>query len=123
MSSPKPYSILVIDDELQILKLINKLLARIGFIVDVAENGKIGINKINQNSYDLILTDIKMPGVGGAEILEYVKSKNKSIPVIGMSGTPWLLEQHNFDAILSKPWHNQDLLVAVNRFLESVLSI
>ncbi|MBF0376566.1 MAG: response regulator [Desulfamplus sp.] len=118
ISNPKLYKILVIDDELLILKLLNKLLTKIGFLVDVAENGKVGINKINQNSYDLILTDIKMPEVSGDEVLEYVKSKNKSIPVIGMSGTPWLLELHSFDAILSKPYNNQDLVEVVNRFLQ-----
>jgi len=70
MSSPKPYKILVIDDELPILRMLNKLLARMDFLVDVAENGKVGINKINQNSYDLVLTDMKMPGVSGDEVLE-----------------------------------------------------
>ncbi|MBF0574154.1 MAG: response regulator [Desulfamplus sp.] len=123
ISSPKLYKILVIDDELPILRLLNKLLARIGFLVDVAENGKAGINKINQNSYDLILTDIKMPEVSGDEVLEYVKSKNKSIPVIGMSGTPWLFEQHSFDAILNKPYNNQELVEVVNRFLKGKLGI
>jgi len=57
----------------------------------------------SQSPYDLILTDIKMPGISGDEVLGQVKSQNKySIPVIGMSGTPWLLEQSNFDAVIAK---------------------
>ena len=55
LMAAQPYKILVIDDDLPILRMLNKLLARMDFLVDVAENGKVGINKINQNSYDLIL--------------------------------------------------------------------
>jgi CheY-like chemotaxis protein len=45
-----------------------------------------------------------MPGISGDQILQYLKNeKKRSIPVVGMSGTPWLLEKNDFDASLSKP--------------------
>ncbi len=97
-------TILVIDDEVPILNMLKLKLTRIGFLVDTAESGEEGIKKIDSNKYALVLTDIKMPGVSGNQILHYIKDEKKSlIPVVGMSGTPWLLDQNNFDAILSKP--------------------
>jgi len=51
----------------------------------------------------VILTDIKMPGIFGDQILDYLRNKiKKSTPNIGMSGTPWLLAESQFDAVLSK---------------------
>jgi hypothetical protein len=45
-----------------------------------------------------------MPGISGDQILQYLKNEKKSsIPVVGMPGTPWLLEKNDFDAILTKP--------------------
>ena len=97
-------SILVIDDEVAILKMLKLKLNRLGFLVDTAESGEEGLAKINSNNYSLILTDIKMPGVSGDQILHYLKKEKKSsVPVVGMSGTPWLLNQNDFDAILAKP--------------------
>ena len=97
-------TILVIDDEIAILKMLKLKLIRLGFLVDTAESGEEGLKKINSNKYALVLTDIKMPGISGDRILHYVKDEKKSsIPVVGMSGTPWLLDQNDFDAILSKP--------------------
>ncbi len=98
------FPILVIDDELPILKMMELTLSRKGFIVDTAQSGEEGLEKINSNNYSLILTDMQMQGVSGNEILDHIKDYKKStIPVVGMSGTPWLLNQEKFDAILSKP--------------------
>jgi len=105
MIKPNHHKILVIDDELAILNLLKLQLNRIGFMADTANSGEEGLTKINSNRYSLILTDIKMHGVSGDQILRYVKDiKMSPIPVVGMSGTPWLLYQNGFDAILSKPF-------------------
>jgi CheY-like chemotaxis protein len=99
------YKILIIDDELAILRMLKLKLTQLGFLVDTAGNGEEGLEKIDSNKYSLILTDIKMPVISGDQILRYVKDEKKSLtPVVGMSGTPWLLNQNDFDAILSKPF-------------------
>jgi len=97
-------TILVIDDETTILKMLKLKLTRLGFLVDTAGSGEEALMKIDSNRYSLILTDIRMPGISGDQILHYLKNEKKSaIPVVGMSGTPWLLERNDFDAVLSKP--------------------
>jgi len=110
--------ILVVDDEHPILKMLQLRLERSGYVVDIASNGKKAISMIDENYYDVILTDIKMPEFSGEQILRHVKLiNNDTLPVIGMSGTPWLLEQNDYDAILSKPCTTKELISAINQVL------
>jgi len=110
--------ILVIDDEVPILNMLKLMLTRIGFLVDTAESGEEGIKKINSNKYALILTDIEMSGISGDQILNYLKNEKKSpIPVVGMSGTPWLLDQSDFDAVLSKPFSLKEIVRVINQLI------
>lgn len=77
---------------------------------------KKDLQKINSNNYSLILKDIKMPGVSGDQILNYLKKEKKSsVPVVGMSGTPWLLDQNDFDAILVKPCSLKETVEVINQ--------
>jgi len=111
-------SILIIDDELPILTMLKINLTRNGFIVDTAQSGEEGFNKIDSNEYNLILTDMQMPGISGNQIFDHVKDcKKSSIPVVGMSGTPWSLNQEKFDAILSKPSSLKNALTVINKLI------
>ncbi|MCP3872092.1 MAG: response regulator [Desulfobacteraceae bacterium] len=118
MNDRKIY-ILVVDDEHSILKMLKLRLERSGYVVDIASNGKKAIAMIDENYYDVILTDIKMPEFSGEQILRHVKLiNNDTLPVIGMSGTPWLLEQNDYDAILSKPCTTKELISAINQIFK-----
>ncbi len=111
--------ILVIDDEPSILELLKKILSKNGYAVDTAATGKEDILKIKNNEYSLILTDIIMPGISGDQVLDHIRNKiKKSTPVVGMSGTPWFLDQSNFDAVLLKPYPMKELLDLINLFTE-----
>ncbi|WP_022668670.1 response regulator [Desulfospira joergensenii] len=112
--------ILVVDDERPILNMMEMVLDRFGYTVDTAENGEKAMEKINRISYDLIITDMKMPRKSGQEVLEYVKiQKNLKTPVVGMSGTPWLLEHVGFDAVLAKPF----LLPELKHLIEGIIKL
>ena len=112
--------ILIIDDEPAILRLMRIILSKVGYAIDTAENGEGGIRKIKKNKYSLILTDMRMPGITGSQVLEYLRNKSpqKETPIIGMSGTPWLLEQDDFDAVLEKPVSLKETLDIVSQLLE-----
>ena len=104
------HKILLIDDESGILHMLKLKLTNIGFSVDTAGSGEEGLAKIKTNKYSLILTDIQMPGISGDVILSFIKNEKKStVPVVGMSGTPWLLNEKDFDAILQKPFSLKEL--------------
>lgn len=120
MQTPEPAKILIIDDEMPVLTMLSKVLSRKGYIIDIAQNGKEGIEKIKSNEYHVVLTDIKMPGISGDQILEYVKAQIKSLTlVVGMSGTPWLLEQTVFDAVVPKPCSIQQITQVVSNLIKA----
>ncbi len=96
-------SILVIDDELPILDMLKTSLTRNGYTVDTAQSGEEALKKNKTNGYKLILTDIQMPEISNDQVLKNLKNDEDPTRVIGMSVTPWLLDQENFDAVLSKP--------------------
>lgn len=117
-TTPNLNPILIIDDELPILNLLSLSLTRNGYTVDTAENGEKGIKKIESNNYSLIFTDLKMPGMSGEQVLQYSKKVRKNLtPVVGMSGTPWLLDQSDFDFVLAKPFFMKDLLTITRQLI------
>ena len=108
----KQTSVLIIDDEPAIVKLLELQLTRENFDVDLARNARDGIACIQAKDYDFVLTDIRMDGLSGIDVLTYIrKQKNKkTTKVIGMSGTPWTMEGCDFDATLTKPFPFEDLM-------------
>jgi CheY-like chemotaxis protein len=108
--------ILVIDDEQQILDLVWKVLSKYGFNVEIASGGKEGLDKFDDGAFDLVITDIRMNGIDGKQVLNHIRNSNKpETPVIGFSGTPWLLENGNFDIVLTKPFFIKDIVHAVQQ--------
>jgi DNA-binding NtrC family response regulator len=79
-------SILVIDDEKAIRKVLNEILSFEGFKVDEAADGTEGILKIEANNYDCILCDIKMPKTDGIEVLQKAQELRPEVPFIVISG-------------------------------------
>jgi len=79
-------TILIIDDEKAIRKALNEILTFEGFKIDEAADGAEGIKKIEENTYDCILCDIKMPKVDGIEVLQKAQDLKPDIPFIVISG-------------------------------------
>ena len=66
-------SVLIVEDEREISDFIKKELEEQGYICQIASNGKIGADLVENNNYDLILLDIMLPIIDGHELLEYIK--------------------------------------------------
>jgi len=106
--------ILVIDDEPDISDMIREALTRYGYTVETASNGRQGLQLFKDASFDLVVTDMYMPDLEGACIVRHVRSSSRPLtPVIGISGTPWLLEGADCDAVLNKPFPLQALVDTV----------
>lgn len=75
--------ILIIEDEINIAKLMEDTLRLGNHETEIVSNGKQGLEKMNCHYYDLILLDVMLPGMDGFEILE--KRKNKEVPIIFLS--------------------------------------
>jgi len=111
------HSILAIDDEAALLTFIKGVLEHSGFSVVTAKDGLEGINKFDKGKFDLVITDIIMPNTDGCAVAAFVREKTGGlVPVIGISGTPWMLDEKIFDAVLPKPFSIESLLSRVKNF-------
>jgi DNA-binding response OmpR family regulator len=116
--------ILVIDDEPSIAELIHDALTRTGDNVKIALNGRQGLQLLSDDAFDLVVTDMCMPDLNGDCIVRQVRHSSRPFtPVIGISGTPWLLEHVGCDAILAKPFRLISLIETVARLKRENLSI
>ena len=110
--------ILVIDDEKVIKNTIQQLLEMHGHDVATADDGDEGIRKFDNDCFDLVITDICMPGVDGNIVAKHVRNSDKKhVPVIGMSGTPWTFEDNSFDTIFEKPFQLEALINTVKELI------
>ncbi|MCK4838372.1 MAG: sigma-54-dependent Fis family transcriptional regulator, partial [Desulfobulbaceae bacterium] len=78
-------TILIVDDELSMREFLTILLEKEGFRALTAEDGESALKKIKSNKIDLLISDIRMPGLGGLGLLEKIKAFDSSIPVIMMT--------------------------------------
>jgi len=82
----KPMKALVIDDEKIVLDSVSKILTDKDYKVDVTLSGREGLDWAIQRCYDIVLTDIRMPDIGGMRVLRDIKRAKPSIPVVMITG-------------------------------------
>ncbi len=78
-------NILVVDDEVLMRQFLEEALQRKGFGVDIAENGKQALYLLKKNTYDLVITDMKMPDISGLEVLKKTKELSPQTVVLVMT--------------------------------------
>ncbi|MGE3974105.1 MAG: response regulator [Bdellovibrionales bacterium] len=120
MREPKDINILVVDDEPALRKAIVFDFKKKGFNVREAENGKLAFEIIKSEKIDLVLTDVRMPGGDGIELLENVKTRDPNLPVVMfITGFADITVEEAYDkgvnAVFSKPFDRKALLAAVLR--------
>ena len=86
MTNAPFYNILIVDDEVNSLRLMEIFLTTAGYIVAKAENGAQALDILQNKSFDLIITDVGMPRIGGLRILEEVRRRYR-IPVMVVTAT------------------------------------
>lgn len=82
----KTLKVLLVDDEADFANTLAERLALRGITVAVATDGETALKMVDQHPPDAIVLDLKMPGLGGLEVLKRIKSKHKSIRVILLTG-------------------------------------
>ena len=117
--------ILIVDDEIIILKCILVDLRRSDYSVDTAENGEQALAMLEKEKYDLVITDLMMEGIGGLELLAEIKKKSPDMPVIIMTGYGELdsaIEALRLGAAdyLLKPCNNEELILRVENCIDKV---
>lgn len=112
--------ILVIDDERPILDMLELSLSCEGYDVLTAENGEKALEIFKEQCPKLVLTDIKMPGIDGIEVLKRIKTLNKEVEVIVITGhgdmdTAIAALQHGASDFVTKPLRDEVLMVSIAR--------
>jgi DNA-binding NtrC family response regulator len=116
-------SILIVDDESGILDTLRILLKNEGFHAIVAQGGRQGLEQLESLSPDIILTDVRMPSVGGLDVLAASRAKDPDVPVILMTAQADLrsaIQAVNEGAYyyIQKPFVNDEIVAILRRAVE-----
>ncbi len=117
------YRILIVDDEKNQRQLLSGFLKKKGYVLFEADNGKTALELVREEQIDLLLSDMRMPGLGGLELLEAVRQENPLIEVImitayGTVETAVKAMQKGAYTFISKPVNLESLALNVERALE-----
>ena len=121
MSSPL---ILVADDEPALLRLLEFVLGRRGYVIQGVTNGNAAIEVLKTESPDLVILDVMMPGLDGYEVLTYIRETAhlEGLPVVMLTARAQLDDIQlglslGADAYLAKPFDPEDLLSVVESLI------
>ena len=119
--------VLVIDDEKVVLDSVNNILTDEGYDVETNLSGRDGLTEALHADYDIVLTDIRMPDIGGMKVLRDIKRSKPSLPVIMITG--YASVQSSVQAMklgaadyVEKPFTPDQLIKAVDTALETSAS-
>ena len=119
----QPARILVVDDEEMIRVLLTYMLVEEGYKVITASDGQKAVDLLEREQFDLIITDMVMPGLNGIEVLRAAKSIDPRRPVIVITGYPSVgsvrhLVKIGADDYITKPFNVDLVKVTVAKLLE-----
>jgi DNA-binding NtrC family response regulator len=121
MGNKQEKTILVIEDDPDVLAMLIKHLKHQGFDVVTAKDGMQGLKKLKAGGYDLVITDIVMPYVSGTGLVTALKESKPHIPVIAITGygeePEAVATEKKADLVLSKPVKMADLKKHISRLL------
>lgn len=114
--------ILVIDDNLMMRKLIMSLFSGNEYELSEASNGLEGIGLVQKSKYDLVITDILMPGMEGIELISRLKKEHPAIKIIAISGgKPYYLhlaKKMGTDGVFTKPLNRNSFVNHVSKVMQ-----
>jgi DNA-binding NtrC family response regulator len=117
-------TILIVEDKDSMARMLRETLEAEGYAVSIAPDGREGIRQIRDRRFDLVITDLKLPGKDGVEVLKAVKAENQLIPVIIMTAFGTIetavatMREGAFDFI-TKPFDVDHLILLIKRALEN----
>jgi len=117
--------VLVVDDEREILELCKRILSTQGYTVTIANNGIEALKAAQEEAFDLLLSDIKMPGMTGLDIAQTLKEADPNITCVIMTGFATLDSaikalSLGIDEFILKPFTPKDLMKGIDKALERV---
>lgn len=118
-----PGRVLLVDDQPELRRLFQRALTKAGHTVVAVENGRKAVQSVAEQSFDVVISDVRMPDMGGVELLRALHAEDPDLPVLLVSGAPDLetamkaVEYGAFE-YLSKPVSFEKLTTSTTRALE-----
>lgn len=118
-------TLLFVDDEPNVLSVLRRVFRTRGYSILTARDGKEALEVLEGQIPDVVVTDMRMPIMGGYELLQAIRVKFPTLPCIVLTGYCELatgrevVEQGLAKSIVSKPWRNEDLADEVAKVLEA----
>ena len=120
--------ILLIDDMKGVRRTVSAVLKRAGHTVSEADDGGAGLQMLQSQRFDLVITDMLMPKHDGMEVLLFLEQLPDRPKVLAISGggsqvstdDAFMLARSKADATLAKPFDNSELVQAIDRLLKVV---
>ena len=111
--------IIVIDDEESICKLFKTLLTRSNYYVETFTESEKALQRFDEFSFDIVITDLQMPGTTGWDVAQHVKDNNPEIPVIlitaALTEYDEYLRELGIDYIIPKPMRIHQVLEVIEK--------
>jgi EAL domain-containing protein (putative c-di-GMP-specific phosphodiesterase class I) len=113
-------SVLLVDDDIDVARTVERVVRKAGYDVTVALDGATAIDSVMRRSFDVVVSDIFMPGMSGISLLRALRSYDLGVPVILTTGNPTVetaMEAVTLGAMqyLAKPVREQDLIASIER--------
>jgi len=124
MSPKKSARVLVVDDDAGIRRLVHTLLKNAGYQADTVKDAQLAQKQLLDEDYDVVVSDIMMPGMSGIELLKILQQNSPDVPVILMTGNPDLetaaeaIRAGSAVDYLCKPFSTDQILQTVRRAVE-----
>ena len=120
MAETKLETILLVEDEPAVRQLFAQALLRAGYSIFEARNGQEAMKLFDQHgeAIDMLLTDMRMPYMGGAELAHQLRARRRSLKLLCISGYPGNLDPELASDFLAKPFSRDDLLKKVREVLD-----
>lgn len=115
--------LLIIDDEPAIREGVRRILEAESFQVETFSNGQAALERLRHESFDLVVTDLKMPGISGMDVLKTIKEHHPDLPVIfitGYSSVDNAVEAMKHGAVdyIAKPFSSEEIVKVIRTALE-----
>jgi len=124
ISHAKKIKILVVEDMKFNQMLMKTILEDFGFHIDLAENGKIAIDKISETNYDIILMDLHLPVMNGFDATQYIRNKiDQNVPIIALTADVTTIDFEMCKAIgmndyITKPINEELLYNVITKYID-----
>ena len=120
--SKEKAGVLIIEDEKNIREVLKEMLSTEGYEVTCVAKGKEGIELFKKKKFDLVITDLGIPGMSGWEVADQIKSINPSTPVVlstgwGVEFDPATMKSKNVDQVIKKPFNLKQVLEVISNLV------